>query len=120
MTDIVTPQQAAKEKAARIAEAKSRITIEDYNRELEGYLLETRSARGYTDRDPSEYYNSSVPRWAQDARDWVVFRDRVMLYGLQILNEYASTGVAPCTLEEFVQGLREIEIEWTINTEEQQ
>ena len=93
-------------------------TLEDYNRALEEYLKEVRDARGYTDRDPSEYYNSGVPRWAQDARDWVAFRDQVMLYGLAKLNEYASTGVPPCTLDEFRAALREITCTWTYQEEE--
>lgn len=117
---VITPEEARKERARRIADAEAAIKPSDYNDALEGYLKEVRSARGYTDREPSEYHDSGVPRWAQDARDWVAFRDRVMLYGLRILNEYERTGVAPCTLDEFHKGLREIKIEWTYNTEEQQ
>ena len=83
MAGIITPQDVEKDKAARIAAAASAVTLADYNDILEDYLKEVRSARGYTDRDPSEYYNSTVERWAQDARDWVEFRDRVMMYGLE-------------------------------------
>ena len=118
MAGIITPQEAEKDKAARIAAAASAVTLADYNDTLEGYLKEVRSARGYTDRDPSEYYNSGIPRWAQDAMDWVAFRDRVMVYGLQILTQYEQTGEAPCTLEEFDAHLREITIEWTYNQED--
>lgn len=87
-------------------------TVDDYNNELEGYLTEVRYARGYTDRDPSEYYNSTVPRWHQDAVDWIQFRDVVMVYGLSILNEYQATGEAPVTLDEFREHLRTIPCEW--------
>ena len=78
MAGIITPQDVEKDKAARIAAAASAVTLADYNDTLEDYLKEVRSARGYTDRDPSEYYNSGISRWAQYARDWVAFRDCVM------------------------------------------
>lgn len=113
MAGIITPQDVEKDKAARIAAAASAVTLADYNDTLEDYLKEVRSARGYTDRDPSEYYNSTVERWAQDARDWVEFRDRVMMYGLGILTQYEQTGTAPCTLKEFKDRLHAIKIEWT-------
>lgn len=113
MSQIITPQEAEKLKAAKIAEERSRHTVDDYNKVLEGYLLEKRSERGYTDRDPSEYYNSSVARWAQDARDWIAFRDRVMVYGLEVLNKYMDTGIAPLTIEEFSERLAEMEVKWT-------
>ena len=113
MSQVMTPQEAERLKAAKIAEARSRLTVDDYNRVLEDYLLGKRSERGYTDRDPSEYYNSGVARWAQDARDWIAFRDRVMTYGLEVLNEYMDTGIAPLTIEEFSERLSEMEIKWT-------
>ena len=118
MAGIMTPEEAAKARDARIAAGKGRVSTGDYNDALEGYLRKTREARGYTDRDPSEYYNSGVPRWAQDARDWVAFRDKVMTYGLQVLNKYQQTGEPPCTLEDFVEGLRKIDIHWTIQSEQ--
>ena len=89
------------------------VTYEDYDNALEEYLKEVRCSRGYTSREPELYADSSVERWAQDARDWTAFRDQVMLYGLDKLNEYASTGVPPCTLDEFRAALREIECHWT-------
>ena len=113
MSKVMTPQEAERLKAAKIAEARSRLTVDDYNRVLEDYLLGKRSERGYTDRDPSEYYNSGVARWAQDARDWIEFRDRVMTYGLEVLNKYMDTGVAPLTIEEFSARLAEMEVKWT-------
>lgn len=110
---ILTPAQAARDKAEKVANARAAVSLADYNGALEAYLLDVRSARGYTDRDPSEYYNSGVERWAQDARDWVPFRDRVMVYGLQVLTQYEQSGEAPCTIEEFAEELRKIEIHWT-------
>ena len=58
MSKVMTPQEAERQKSAKIAEARSRLTVDDYNRVLEDYLIGKRSERGYTDRDPSEYYNS--------------------------------------------------------------
>lgn len=113
MGGIITPQEAEKDKAARIAAAASAVTLADYNDTLEGYLKEVRSARGYTDRDPSEYYNSGVPRWQQDAKDWLAFRDKVMLFGLDIQNKYANGGVPPMTLDEFKDELKKMDIVWT-------
>lgn len=112
-TRIITPEEAARRRAELIANAAASVTVEDYNKALEDRLLRARSDRGYTDRDPSEYYNSSVPRWAQDARDWVAYRDRVMLYGLQVLNQYQQTGVQPMTLDQFRAELDAMEPEWT-------
>ena len=64
--------------------------------------------------NPSAYvFDRSHERWAQDARDWVLFRDRVMVYGLQVLTQYEQSGEPPCTLDEFAEGLRKIEIDWT-------
>ena len=100
-----------------IAPVVPAVTLEDYNTALEAHLRNVRNERGYTERDPSEYYNSTVARWAQDARDWIAYRDQVMLYGLEKMNEYSRTGEAPCTLEEFRQGLEAIEIEWTYTEE---
>ena len=113
MSQVITYLEAEKLKSAKIAEAKSRLTVDDYNRVLEDYLLGKRSERGYTDRDPSEYYNSGVSRWAQDARDWIEFRDRVMVYGLEVLNKYVETGIAPLTIEDFSERLAEMEVKWT-------
>ena len=113
MSKVMTHQETERLKAAKIADARSRVTVDDYNRVLDYYRLGKRSERGYTDRDPSEYYNSSVARWAQDARDWIEFRDRVMVYGLEVLNDYMDTGIAPLTIEDFSERLAEIEVKWT-------
>ena len=112
MSKVMTPQEAERQKSAKIADARSRLTVDDYNRVLEDYLLGKRSERGYTDRDPSEYYNSSVARWAQDARDWIAFRDRVMTYGLQIINDFYSGEQVP-SIDEFKAELEKIECNWT-------
>lgn len=82
------------------------ITVEDYDAALEQHILETRVARGYTTREPSYYLQSSVPRWKQDAVDWVAFIDECMLYGLEVQNRYAE-GLKVPTLEEFKAGLPE-------------
>lgn len=112
MSQVITHQEAEKLKSAKIAEAKSRLTVDDYNRVLEDYLLGKRSERGYTDREPSDYYNSSVARWAQDARDWIAFRDSVMTYGLQIINDFYSGKQVP-SIDEFKAELEKIECNWT-------
>lgn len=82
---------------ARIYEG---ITVADYDNAMEDYLRQVRTERGYTTREPDDYLGSSVPRWAQDAKDWVAFRDAVMTYALGVINTYTTTGKAP-TLAEF-------------------
>ena len=79
-------------------------TVEDYDRALENHLREVRSARGYTLREPSDYVGSSVPRWAQDAADWIKYRDEVLLYGLGVQNAVAAGGEIP-SLESFLAGM---------------
>ena len=88
------------------------VTIDDYNAALEARLLEVRSARGYTDREPSDYYNSSVERWARDARVWISYRDASMLFGLGVLRDYEEHGVAPMSLADFEARLADIPCEW--------
>ena len=78
-------------------------TPEDYDKAMEDYLRSVRSERGYTTREPDNYFGSSNPRWAQDAKDWVAFRDAVMTYALDVINTYTKTGNAP-TLAEFKAG----------------
>lgn len=89
-------------------------TYDDYNRALEDYLREVRSERGYTDREPSEYVDSKVPRWDSDGRDYRSFRDDVMLYALPILNKYRNNEEVP-TLAEFKAGFPRIE--WSYKDE---
>lgn len=89
-------------------------SVDDYNQALESYIKLVREARGYTDREPTEYLSSSVPRWAQDAKDFVAFRDAVMLYGLGVINEYSATGKAP-DMETFKAGFPKIT--WTYKEE---
>ena len=78
-------------------------SVEDYDAAMEDYLREVRYERGYTTREPDDYFGSSNPRWAQDAKDWVAFRDAVMTYALDIINTYTKTGNAP-TLAAFKAG----------------
>lgn len=78
-------------------------SVEDYDAAMEDYIREVRIARGYTTREPDDYFGSSNPRWAQDAKDWIAFRDAVMTYALDIINTYTKTGNAP-TLAAFKAG----------------
>lgn len=78
-------------------------TEADYDNAMEDYLREVRYERGYTTREPDDYFGSSNPRWSQDAKDWVAFRDAVMTYALEVINTYTNTGNAP-TLAEFKAG----------------
>jgi hypothetical protein len=78
-------------------------TPDDYDQAMEDYIREVRYERGYTTREPDDYFGSSNLRWSQDAKDWVAFRDAVMTYALGVINEYAASGNAP-TLAEFKAG----------------
>lgn len=82
-------------------------TAADYDAAMESYLYETRQARGYTVREPDFYLNSEVPRWAQDAKDWIKFRDAVMLYALEVMNNFTATGIAP-EMTEFIGNMPRI------------
>ena len=93
------------------------LTVADYDAAMEEHIRKAREERGYTTREPSEYLSSSVPRWAQDAADFVRFRDAVMLAGLKVINEYAATGVAPL-LAEFCEMLPKCEWTWRDEPEE--
>lgn len=88
------------------------ITVADYDTIMEEHIYNARYARGYTLREPTEFVTSSIPRWKQDAEDFVLFRDTVLAYGLEVMNHYAATGEAP-TLEEFKNNLPNIV--WTYN-----
>jgi len=91
------------------------ITIETYDNIMEQHLYQERVDRGYTKREPSEYAESTVERWAQDAQDWIKHRDEVMIYGLEVENHYKETGEAP-TIEEFKANLPIIH--WTYDLAE--
>ena len=75
-----------------------------YDSAMEEHLDAEKAERGYTKREPSDYANSTVPRYKQDADDWTKHRDAVMLYGLDILNKAARGEPVP-TLAEFKAGL---------------
>lgn len=81
-----------------------------YDSAMEEHLDAEKAERGYTKREPSDYANSTVPRYKQDAADWTAHRDAVMLYGLDILNKAARGEPVP-TLAEFMAGLPVIH--WT-------
>ena len=82
----------------------------DYDAAMEAHIAAARIARGYTTREPDAYLNSRNERWAMDAMDYIAFRDAVMEYSLEVMNEYAATGNAP-SLGDFKAGLPQIE--WT-------
>ena len=81
-----------------------------YDSAMEAHLDAEKAERGYTKREPSDYANSTVPRYKQDAVDWTAHRDAVMLYGLDVLNKAARGEPVP-TLAEFKAGLPVIH--WT-------
>ena len=81
-----------------------------YDSAMEEHLDAEKAERGYTKREPSDYANSTVPRYKQDADDWTKHRDAVMLYGLDILNKAARGEPVP-TLAEFKANLPVIH--WT-------
>lgn len=85
--------------------------LTDFDAAMEAHLYEERAARGYTTREPDAYLNSSVPRWAQDARDWVAHRDAVMAYALTLMNQVEDGERDAPTLAEFNAGLPVIQ--WT-------
>ena len=86
-------------------------TLADFDAAMEAHLRTEREARGYTTREPDSYIASQVPRWAQDARDWVAHRDAVMAYALALINAVESGQRQPPTMAEFKAGLPTIT--WT-------
>lgn len=116
---IVTPEEwreAVKpRKSRKILDGKlvveDLVSIADYDRIMEQHIKDACIARGYTTREPDAYLNSRNERWAQDAEDFIDFRDKVMEYGLMVQNEFVQTGKAP-SLEVFKAGLPQIV--WTI------
>ena len=85
-------------------------TVDDYNHAVENHLMDERMARGYDTREPSLYINSSIPRWKQDAEDWIRHVDMVMSFALATLNAWKETGKV-MSLDEFREALPKIE--WT-------
>lgn len=102
-------------KSRKILDGKLVVTdkfsVADYDRIMEQHIKDACIARGYTTREPDAYLNSRNERWAQDAEDFIDFRDKVMEYGLMVQNEFVQTGKAP-SLEVFKAGLPQIV--WTI------
>ena len=91
------------------------ISMQDYDALLENYIFETRYARGYTSRQPTDYINSSTPRWKQDALDFIAFRDKCLQFGQSIINNYQTTGIVP-SLEQFEKQLKQTCVcIWTYN-----
>ena len=93
-------------------EASTTLTTKDYDDAMEEYILRVRTERGYTLREPSPFYdNDENPRWASDAAVFKKFRHDIMMYGLQIQNDYAEGKPVP-SLEEFKAALENIKCEW--------
>lgn len=82
--------------------------ISQYDAAMEEHLRAEREARGYTTREPDAYLTSEVPRWRQDAEDWVRHRDSVMEYALDLMNAVEAGTRPPPTLDEFKAGLPSI------------
>jgi len=99
--------------ARYVAEEDPSPVVSDYDAAMEAHLVAERSARGYTTREPDSYLTSKVPRWAQDAEDWVAHRDEVMEYALELINAVQSGEREPPTMDEFVAGLPNIV--WSYN-----
>lgn len=110
---VATGWQQTESKWVRIYEVRANPppTLADFDAAMEQHLYEERAVRGYTTREPDAYLNSSVPRWAQDARDWVAHRDAVMGYALALINAVDDGERDAPTLAEFRAGLPTIE--WT-------
>lgn len=83
-------------------------TLDEYDAAMEDHLVQERSARGYTTREPDAYLSSANPRWAQDARDWVAHRDDVMAYALELINDVQARTIPQPTLAEFRANLPQI------------
>lgn len=83
-------------------------TLEEYDAAMEEHLIQERSARGYTTREPTAYLTSGNARWAADARDWVAHVDAVMAYALELINAVQSGQREPPTMAEFRAGLPQI------------
>lgn len=89
--------------------------LADFDEAMEEHLRREREERGYTTREPDSYLTSAVPRWSQDAMDWVAHRDAVMGYALALINAVQAGEREPPTMAEFVAGLPQIE--WTYSEE---
>lgn len=115
MIEEITQEGSEFRQFAIVEIPEPEITPADYDRAMEDHIKEARVARGYTTREPTEYLGSAVPRWAQDATDYMAFRDACMLYGLEIQNKYADGEEVP-TLEQFKENLPQCV--WTYTGEE--
>ena len=87
-------------------------SVSDYDHAMEDYCKQVRIDRGYTTNSPVDYYNSANERWAQDARDYIAFRDEILEYALEVENEFDKGGDIP-TLDEFKAHLNTIKCHWT-------
>lgn len=83
-------------------------TLDEYDAAMEDHLIQERSVRGYTTREPTAYLASGNARWAADARDWVAHVDAVMAYALTLINGVQAGTIAQPTLAEFRANLPQI------------
>lgn len=83
-------------------------TLDEYDAAMEDHLIQERSARGYTTREPTAYLASGNARWASDARDWVNHVDAVMAYALELINDVQARTIPQPTLAEFRANLPHI------------
>ena len=83
-------------------------TLADFDAAMEDHLVQERSARGYTTREPTAYLTSGNARWASDARDWVAHVDAVMAYALELINDVQARTIPQPTLAEFRASLPRI------------
>ena len=83
-------------------------TLDEYDAAMEDHLIQERSARGYTTREPTAYLASGNARWASDARDWVAHVDAVMAYALELINDVQARTIPQPTLAEFRANLPQI------------
>ena len=83
-------------------------TLDEYDAAMEDHLVQERSARGYTTREPDAYLSSANPRWAREARGGVAHRDAGMAYALTLINGVQSGKIVQPTLAEFRASLPRI------------
>lgn len=95
-----------------VEQPKKPVSMDDYDNAMEAYITAARVDRGYTTREPDCYINSRNERRAQDAEDFILFRDAVMDYAAIVREEYLTSGTVP-SLEDFKAGLPQIN--WTVH-----
>lgn len=82
-------------------------TLEDAATQLLSNALDIKAQeRKYKDANAIiSYLGSSNPDWAAEARAFVVWRDSVYEYSINILEQIGQGSIPPPTLDEFIGGL---------------